>query len=117
MLLCKVVLDQESSELVFQQIVALNLSAQIFSKLLIGKDKFLHGALLLVHINFLHLSAVEGRLKMLDLASELGRFLSAVCIADLVLHVRIVFTHSIHLDLLFVDHSSQSVNHSLQFLN
>ena len=72
---------------------------------------------MLIQIDLLHFCAVQGRLKVFDLASELVCLLSAVRITNLVLHVRVVLANHFHLNLLLVDHAAQCVDHSLKLLH
>ena len=105
LLLSKVVLDEHVTELLLQQVVPLDLAAQVLSKLLVSEDELLDRAVLLVRVDLLHLGSVESLLKGFVLASELLGLLGTVLIADLVLDCMVLFPDVIKLDLLLVNHT------------
>ena len=113
----KIVLDKKATELFFEQVISLYLSAQIFTKLFVSEYELLHSSLLLFIVNFLHLSTVEGLFETFNLTTKLLSLLSAVLITNSCLHLRILFANRVSFDLLLIDHPTKCVNYSLKLLN
>lgn len=117
LLLNEIVLDEHVAEFVLKQVVALNLSTQILSQLLVRKDELFHCALLLFHIYVTHLSRVQCLLQVLNFASQLLRLLRAVLITSLVLHSLAFLSQNVQIDFLLVNDPPERVDHSFQFLD
>lgn len=112
--LSEVVLDKQVAELVLEKVVALNLAAKVFPQLLVCKDELLHSTLLLIIIDFAHLSAMKRLLKALNLTAQACSLLGSISITNLVTHVLVLLAKGVHLNFLLIDDSSQRVNYSLK---
>ena len=113
----EIVLDKKATELFFEQVISLDLPAQILTKLFVCEYELLHSALLFFVVNFLHLSTMEGLFETFDLPAKLLSLLSAVLITNSCLHLRILFANSVSFDLLLINHSTKCVNDSFKLLN
>ena len=104
LLLSQVVLDQQIAELLLKQVVSLNFATEVLSQLLVGENEFAHGVLLLVHVGFLHLGAMELLLQNVDPSSELLCLLGAVCVANQRFELLVLTLKLFQVDLLLFNH-------------